>query len=236
MLTVALVGVEQGIGVAVGLAILDRIRLSARPQLHVLGRIPGTTSWTPVSTERPAPLRFRVSWPCCSPRRSGTPTRCTFAKRSAAALARSPGTRVLVLDTIGMSDVDFTGSRALGQVLDACDTPSRRVRRGPSRCPRRESCGAAGWRRASARTASSRGSMRRSPPSRRPRRPPGPGLTCREAEGPPEPSDRARYRCHPRPQRRGARHHDPAACADEGAATSIGMPDAGPPRLRFTTP
>ena len=45
LLTVVLVGVEQGIGVAVGLAILDRIRLSARPQLHVLGRLPDTTSW-----------------------------------------------------------------------------------------------------------------------------------------------------------------------------------------------
>ncbi len=37
LFAVALVGVEQGIGVAVGLAILDRIRRSARPQLHVLG-------------------------------------------------------------------------------------------------------------------------------------------------------------------------------------------------------
>ena len=55
MLTVALVGVEQGIGLAIGLAILDRTRLSARPQLHVLGRIPGTTSWAPLSrTERAA--------------------------------------------------------------------------------------------------------------------------------------------------------------------------------------
>ena len=45
LLTVVLVGVEQGIGVAVGLAILDRIRVSARPQLHRLGRIPGSTSW-----------------------------------------------------------------------------------------------------------------------------------------------------------------------------------------------
>ena len=50
LLTVALVGVEQGIGVAVGLAVIDRTRLSARPQLHVLGRIPGTTSWAPMST------------------------------------------------------------------------------------------------------------------------------------------------------------------------------------------
>ena len=41
LLTVALVGVEQGIGVAVLLAILDRVRLSARPQLHVMGRVRG---------------------------------------------------------------------------------------------------------------------------------------------------------------------------------------------------
>ncbi len=54
LLAVALIGVEQGIGVAVGLAILDRTRLTARPQLHVLGRIPGTTSWAPVTApERP---------------------------------------------------------------------------------------------------------------------------------------------------------------------------------------
>ena len=45
LVTVVLIGVEQGIAVAVVLAILDRIRISARPQVHVLGRIPGTTSW-----------------------------------------------------------------------------------------------------------------------------------------------------------------------------------------------
>ena len=55
LVTVAFVGVEQGIAVAIGLAILDRTRLSARPQLHVLGRISGTTSWTPISSaEQPA--------------------------------------------------------------------------------------------------------------------------------------------------------------------------------------
>src|SRR6185312_16067002 len=50
----ALIGVVQGIGVAVVLAILDRTRLTARPSLHVLGRIPGTTSWAPLtSPEQP---------------------------------------------------------------------------------------------------------------------------------------------------------------------------------------
>ena len=59
MVTVAFVGVEQGIAVAVGLAILDRTRLSARPQLHVLGRIPQTASWTPISSpkSRSSPMR-----------------------------------------------------------------------------------------------------------------------------------------------------------------------------------
>ena len=49
LLVVVLVGVEQGIAVAVGLAILDRIRRTSRPQLHQMGRVPGTTSWIPIT-------------------------------------------------------------------------------------------------------------------------------------------------------------------------------------------
>ena len=48
LVTVALVGVEQGIGVAVGLAILDRTRRSAHPLTYVLGKVDGTTSWEPL--------------------------------------------------------------------------------------------------------------------------------------------------------------------------------------------
>jgi SulP family sulfate permease len=32
-----------------------------------------------------------------------------------------PSTRALVLDTIGMSDLDYTGAHALGQLLDRCE-------------------------------------------------------------------------------------------------------------------
>ncbi len=121
LLTVVLIGVEQGIGVAVGLAILDRIRLSAQPQLHVLGRIPGTTSWAPLSPDLPA-----AEVPGVLVLLFATPlwfaNAVHFREEVARALADAPGTtRILVLDTIGMSDVDFTGSRALGQVLAACE-------------------------------------------------------------------------------------------------------------------
>jgi SulP family sulfate permease len=120
LLAVVLIGVEQGIGVAVGLAILDRIRLSARPQLHELGRLPGTTSWAPLSaepsaTELPGVLVLLFATPLWYA------NAVHFRDEVVAALGRKPDTQILVLDALGMSDVDFTGSRALGHVLDACE-------------------------------------------------------------------------------------------------------------------
>jgi len=121
LLTVALVGVEQGIGVAVGLAILDRTRLSARPQLHVLGRIPSTTSWAPLSV---APNAAQV--PGVLAVLFATPlwyaNAVHFRVQLQASLQRAVGTpRLLVLDALGMTDLDYTGSRALAEVLDELD-------------------------------------------------------------------------------------------------------------------
>jgi high affinity sulfate transporter 1 len=121
LLTVALVGVEQGIGVAVGLAILDRTRLSARPQLHVLGRIPDTTSWAPLSgnvdaAQVPSVLAVLFATPLWYA------NAVHFRAQLTDSLARAVGTpRLVVLDALGMSDVDYTGSRALGAVLDELD-------------------------------------------------------------------------------------------------------------------
>jgi high affinity sulfate transporter 1 len=118
---VVLVGVEQGIGVAVGLAILDRIRLTARPQVHRLGHVPGTTSWTPLSADldaAPEPGVLVVLF--------ATPlwyaNAVHFREEVDHAITEAgPTTRVLVLDAIGMSDLDFTGARSLGQLLDRCE-------------------------------------------------------------------------------------------------------------------
>ena len=120
LLAVVLIGVEQGIGVAVGLAILDRIRLSARPQLHELGRISATTSWAPLSakprvTELPGVLVLLYATPLWYA------NAVHFREEVTGALDRKPDTTALVLDAIGMSDVDFTGSRELSHVLDACE-------------------------------------------------------------------------------------------------------------------
>jgi high affinity sulfate transporter 1 len=118
---VVLVGVEQGVAVAVALAILDRIRLTARPQVHRMGHVPGTTSWTPMSAAvdaAPEPGVLVVLF--------ATPlwfaNAAHFREEVEHALAEAgPATRVLVLDTIGMSDLDYTGARALGQLLDRCE-------------------------------------------------------------------------------------------------------------------
>jgi high affinity sulfate transporter 1 len=121
LLTVALIGVEQGIGVAVGLAILDRTRLSARPQLHVLGRIPGTTSWVALSASKdaaqvPGVLAVLFATPLWYA------NAIHFRSQVEASLKRAQGTpHLLVLDALGMHDLDYTGSRALGEILDELD-------------------------------------------------------------------------------------------------------------------
>jgi SulP family sulfate permease len=121
LLTVALVGVEQGIAVAVGLAILDRTRLTARPQLHLLGQVPGTTSWAPLSRAEHA-----VQVPGVLAVLFSTPLWYANAARFRAELddARSRAVgelRLVVLDAVGMTDLDFTGSLALAQSLDTLD-------------------------------------------------------------------------------------------------------------------
>ena len=121
LLTVALVGVEQGITVAVALAILDRTRLSARPHLHVLGRIPSTTSWAPLegtehAIEVPRVLVVLFATPLWYANASHFRTDLTAAVDRA-----GHSLRLIVLDAMGMTDLDYTGACALRQMLDRLD-------------------------------------------------------------------------------------------------------------------
>jgi high affinity sulfate transporter 1 len=122
LVTVALLGVEQGIAVAVALAILDRTRVSAQPRLHVLGRIPGTTSWAPLgSHERPLPVPGVVVVLFATPLWYANASH--FRDQLSAALDRDRGAaaRGVVLDALGLSDIDYTGMAALRDVLDELD-------------------------------------------------------------------------------------------------------------------
>ena len=86
----------------------------------MLGRVPGSTSWTPLAAnpdaaQLPGVLAVLFATPIWYA------NAVHFREEVAAAVAEQGPTQVLVLDTLGMSDIDFTGSRELARVLDACD-------------------------------------------------------------------------------------------------------------------
>jgi len=118
-LVVAFVGVEQGIGVALALAILDRVRTSARPHAYVLGRMEDTTSWEPVSVGAAAPvpgcLVFLFSGPVFYANAD------VFRGELTRRLAGYPDTRHVVFDFVAVSDIDFTGTRMFRRLLDELD-------------------------------------------------------------------------------------------------------------------
>ena len=83
LLTVALVGVEQGIGVAVGLAILDRTRRSARPALLRARQDPRDDELGATRATTTGRWRFPASSSCSGWRPCTTPTpRCSRPRSS----------------------------------------------------------------------------------------------------------------------------------------------------------
>lgn len=109
---VALVNVEIGMGLAVVLAIADRTRRTARPRGGELGKLPGTSSW--VLND---PQLHLETVPGMAVYFLAAPIWFANADNVAARVLSlaGPGTdvRSLVLDGVGVSDVDYTGSRAL---------------------------------------------------------------------------------------------------------------------------
>ncbi|MGA2520158.1 MAG: SulP family inorganic anion transporter [Acidimicrobiales bacterium] len=118
LLTVAFIGVEQGIGVAVGLAILDRTRRSARPPVLVLGKIRGTTSWVPLSHRlQPEQVPGVVVLQLMAPLYYANADRFRIQVEKVLADAPTPP-HVLILDGDAMGDIDFTGTRTVLTLLD----------------------------------------------------------------------------------------------------------------------
>jgi SulP family sulfate permease len=115
-LGVILLGVEIGLAVAVGLAILDRTWRSSRPRMVELGRRKGTTSWEPLDNH--AVVRVDHLLAILFDETLYFANASVFRREVHELLKRHPDTRHLVIDAVAMSDIDYTGLVALSQVVN----------------------------------------------------------------------------------------------------------------------
>jgi SulP family sulfate permease len=115
-LGVILIGVEQGLAIAVGLAILDQTWRSARPQSWVLGRHAGTTSWEPLGDDDVAMVDHVLV--VLFDNDIFFANAGVFRRQVHQMLKTYPATKHLVIDAVAVSDVDVTGLVMLSQVVD----------------------------------------------------------------------------------------------------------------------
>jgi sulfate permease, SulP family len=118
LLVVALVGIEQGVAVAMVLSLADRTRRYTRPRDGLLGRVPGTDHWIPTDIGHPTEqvagvLVYLVYAPIWYGNADFVRARVLQFVRTAA----SP-VRTLILDANGMSDIDYTGLQAVKDLVD----------------------------------------------------------------------------------------------------------------------
>lgn len=114
-LGVVVLGVEIGLAIAVGLAILDRTWRTSRADMIELGRRKGTTSWEPIDTKAVVsedkvlavffdePLYFANA--------------DSFRRQLHGLMSAHPKTAHVVIDAVAMADCDYTGLVTLAQVV-----------------------------------------------------------------------------------------------------------------------
>ena len=113
LLAVALIGIEQGILVAMALSLADRTRRAARPSDVILGREPGTSHWIPPDVGRPTEqVPGVIVYLIYAPLWYGNAGYVRFRVRELLDAAPQP-VHAFVLDANGMSDIDYTGARTL---------------------------------------------------------------------------------------------------------------------------
>jgi SulP family sulfate permease len=114
-LGVLLLGVEIGLAVAVGLAILDQTWRSAHPKMIELGRHHGTTSWENADehdVERVDHILAMLFTADIYFANAGV-----FRRDLHDLLSKRPDTRHLIIDAAAIANIDFTGLAMLGQVV-----------------------------------------------------------------------------------------------------------------------
>jgi high affinity sulfate transporter 1 len=113
LLAVALIGVEQGVALAILLSLADRIRRAVRPRDTILGREPGTDHWIPTDIGRPTEqvpgilvyLVYSALW-------YGNADYVRLRVRDLVDASPEP-VRAVIIDADAISDIDYTGLQAL---------------------------------------------------------------------------------------------------------------------------
>jgi MFS superfamily sulfate permease-like transporter len=114
-LGVIFIGVEQGIAIAVGLAVLDQTWRSARPHMVVLGRRDGTTSWEPITESDVSLVDHALV--ALFDNDLFFANAGIFRREIHLLLAQYPTTQHFVFDAVAMAEIDFTGMTILSQVV-----------------------------------------------------------------------------------------------------------------------
>jgi MFS superfamily sulfate permease-like transporter len=114
-LGVIFIGVEQGIAIAVGLAVLDQTWRSARPHMVVLGRRDGTTSWEPITESDVSLVDHALV--ALFDNDLFFANAGIFRRELHQLLAAYPTTQHFVFDAVAMAEIDFTGMTILSQVV-----------------------------------------------------------------------------------------------------------------------
>ncbi len=115
-LGVIILGVQIGLAVAVGLAILLRTWHSSRPRMVELGRRHATTSWEPLTThdvDRVAHVLAVLFGESLYFANVGA-----FRRELYRLLAQHHATRHVVIDAVAIADLDYTGLAMLRAVAD----------------------------------------------------------------------------------------------------------------------
>lgn len=113
---VMFVGVQQGLALAVALAIFDRTRRSSRPHMTVLGRKPNTTSWEPLGSEGATTVDHVTVMLFSAPLYFANAAK--FVDEVHQVLTTYPETKNIVLDAAAIHDIDFTGISTLDDLLE----------------------------------------------------------------------------------------------------------------------
>ena len=120
LLVVAVVGIQQGIYLAIALALLRRTYLSARPHDVVLGRLAGPEGvWVsrhhrPDAMVPPGVVVFRFDAPLFYANAQH------FAERTRDVISEAPApVHTFVVEAVGIDDLDFTGMQFLAELDDA---------------------------------------------------------------------------------------------------------------------